>query len=269
MGTRARVSGQWAVLAVAAAALTGPAAADETHYCTRYIHSLPYTIQAPGHYCLERDLSVPANPTFSSAITIDADSVVVDLNRFTLDGSALGAGTTVMGISGSSRSFVTVRNGVVRGVFVAVELDNASGTARGTWIEDVWADHSWRTGIATDVPQSVVRHNVVTDTGGTTALTTNGMSYAFGIIVEGPASVLDNQVTHTFGLGGGQAWGFALIDQGLIAVGNRVVGADSGGFACEANSDAGPQVILRDNIVLSAPQAYPSPCTSIAGTNFP
>jgi len=54
---------------------------------------LPYRITAPGHYCLASNLSTSANPAFTSAITIDADSVVLDLNQFTLDGSAAGTGS--------------------------------------------------------------------------------------------------------------------------------------------------------------------------------
>lgn len=255
---------------LALATLGAPATADETLLCNRYILSLPYTINVPGHYCLASNLSTSANPAYTSAITINADSVLLDLNQYTLDGSAAGSATTLKGVFSIDRSSITVRNGVVRGFWVGIDLANPSGNARGHTVEHIWADRNTRTGIETRGTASLVRNNVVTDTGGSTnLLNPGGAAHAFGIDVGGPASVIDNQVTHVFGLNGGNAWGLIFTDQGVIAVNNRVVGPDTGGFACVSNSNTAPQAVLRDNIVLDTPQPYFTACTTIGTTNFP
>lgn len=260
------------MLALATTALTGPAVADETHYCDRYVRSLPYTISAPGHYCFNQDLSVPSNPTFTIAITIDADSVVLDLNRFTLDGSAVGSGTAITGILGrANHSHITVRNGVVRGFFEAVNLYGAGG---GHTVEDVRADHNYEGGIRVLSlgGRNVVRNNVVTDTGGSTNSNEfpGGDANAFGISVNGSANVVNNEVTHTFGTNRGFGWAFELsfVGEGQVVVNNRVIGLDTDatGFQCDA---PGAPVVLRDNVVLGTLVPYSSGCTKVGATNFP
>lgn len=269
MSIRAETITKMTVGALMAAALAVPAAADETLLCSRYIAALPYRITAPGHYCLAGNLSTSANPAFTSAITIDADSVVLDLNQFTLDGSAAGTGTGVQGILAADHSFIMVRNGVIRGFWVGIHLANPSGAASGHTVENIWADRNTRTGIETRGLRSVVRKNVVTDTGGSTnPSNTGGVAYAFGIDVGGPVSVIDNQVTRAFGINGAHAVGIMFADQGSIAINNRVVDADVG-FGCVSNSDTLPQAVLRDNVVLNAPEPYAPSCTKIGATNFP
>ncbi len=260
------------VLALATTGLTGRAVADETHYCDRYVRSLPYTISAPGHYCFNQDLSVPASPGFAAAITIDADSVVLDLNQFTLDGSALGPGAAILGIvSRANHSHITVRNGVVRGFLDGINLYGTVGG--GHLVEKIWADHNYEHGI--DVlslgGRNVVRDNLVTDTGGSTDRNEfpDGVANAFGIMVSGSASVTHNEVTHTYGLNGGLGWAFSLSfgGEGQAAIDNRVIGADTVGFECD-DTPAG-LIVLRDNVVLSAPLSYGPSCTKVGATNFP
>src|SRR6266446_1690431 len=224
-----RRSALYALLAAGATALSGTASADETLFCNQYILSLPYRVTAPGHYCLARNLSTPANPAYTVAITIDADSVVLDLNQFTLYGA--GGGHTV---------------------------------------EHVWADHNYESGIGIRSlgGRNLVRDNVVTDTGGSTNLNEfpGGLANAFGISVNGSANVINNEVTHTFGMNGGIAWAFELVfeGEGQIALNNRVIGADTLGFACGAGPT--PMVVLRDNVVLGAATPYGAGCTKIGTT---
>ncbi len=264
-------SALYALLAAGATALSGSASADETLFCNQYILSLPYRVTAPGHYCLARNLSTPANPAYTVAITIDADSVVLDLNQFTLDGSAVGSATAMTGILGlADHRRITVRNGVVRGFFDGINLYGAGG---GHTVEHLWADHNYESGIGIRSlgGRNLVRDNVVTDTGGSTNLNEfpGGVANAFGISVNGSANVINNEVTHTFGMNGGIAWAFELVfeGEGQIAVNNRVIGADTLGFACGAGPT--PMVVLRDNVVLGAATPYGAGCTKIGTTNFP
>src|SRR5207249_2839952 len=48
------------------------------------ISSLPYSITAPGKYCLSGDLSI--SDSTSAAITISASNVLLDLDGYTLSG---------------------------------------------------------------------------------------------------------------------------------------------------------------------------------------
>ena len=71
------------------------------------ISSLPYTISQPGSYYLTTNLTGASG---STGIVVAADSVVIDLNGFTLAGSG---GFSGVGISGGGAG-LTVRNGTVR-----------------------------------------------------------------------------------------------------------------------------------------------------------
>ena len=82
----------------------------------------PYAITAPGSYRLTSNLTVGSLNT--SAITVTANDVALDLNGFALigPGSCTGTGTAISctsgsgsGIDGAAANQVTVRNGGVRG----------------------------------------------------------------------------------------------------------------------------------------------------------
>ncbi|MHC4992983.1 MAG: right-handed parallel beta-helix repeat-containing protein [Planctomycetota bacterium] len=82
----------------------------------------PYAISAPGSYRLTSNLTVGSLNT--SAITVTANDVTIDLNGFALigPGSCTGTGSSIScgsgsgsGINGAAASQVTVRNGGVRG----------------------------------------------------------------------------------------------------------------------------------------------------------
>jgi hypothetical protein len=117
-----------------------PPATAETTMCTA-ITSLPYTISAPGTYCLLGNLttSTPGGP----AITIAANSVTLDLNGHKLAGSA-GPSTIAQGIVASGRRFVVVRNGIVRGFFSGVTIDDDS---TASVIEDMIAEGNYAVGL--------------------------------------------------------------------------------------------------------------------------
>jgi hypothetical protein len=83
------------------------------------INTVPYTISAPGFYYLGGNLTNTGN---TSAITITADDVTLDLMGFKLTG---GGGTAGILING--RSNVEVRNGTVRGFSSGITEQVATG----------------------------------------------------------------------------------------------------------------------------------------------
>ena len=84
-----------------------PAARGETVNCTS-IASLPAVISQPGIYCLAGNLST--SQVTGSAIEIQANSVVLDLNGFKLAGRAAGVGTSAFGIHAVNRQNITIKN---------------------------------------------------------------------------------------------------------------------------------------------------------------
>ncbi len=247
------------------------AQADETTYCQQFINSLPFTITTPGHYCFHRNLSTALNSALA-AITIDADFVWLDLNNFTLDGTAAGTGSTTTGILAvGDHKNITVRNGIVKGFFNGINLD---GGGSNYTVENIWADRNYVNGIAARGlgGKHVVRNNVVTNTGGSTDPGENsGPNVTLGIEVSGPlSSAINNEITHTFNnsISSVGAWAISLDNEGegQVGVNNRVIGADVG-IRCGFSPTT--QVFLRDNIVLSAPVPYETTCNKIGSTNFP
>jgi len=110
----------WAVDGVVdinqARALVGGVSAGDTP-------GFPVTISQSGSYRLTGNLTVPdANTT---AVSITADSVTIDLNGFAVQGPVVCIGQPVtscsptgsgIGIDGGGHSGLTVRNGVIRGM---------------------------------------------------------------------------------------------------------------------------------------------------------
>jgi parallel beta-helix repeat protein len=153
---------------VLAAAVAG---ADETTYCNAFITALPYTITTQGHYCFDRNLSTAI--TTGNAITISSDYVVLDFNHFKLGGGSAGLGTQAVGVAAGGRRNVTVRNGDIRGFRVGiwlVEIDPINHPASlGYTVEDNLLDGNTAAGIIVGGSDSVVRRNIVTNTGNSTA----------------------------------------------------------------------------------------------------
>src|SRR5438552_5267849 len=90
------------VVLLAVAVFAPSLMADETTFCNAYITTLPYTISAQGHYCLDRNLSTAM--TSGAAITIAVDFVVLDLNNFKIGGGSAGAGTLTKGVYANNHS---------------------------------------------------------------------------------------------------------------------------------------------------------------------
>lgn len=239
-----------------ALALPAPSArADETWHCDRYIRHVPYTITTPGHYCLAGDIRTAI--AIGNAITVAADDVLLDLNGFSLDGTAAGTGTEANGVFSFDRARLTVRNGSVRGFFDGLQLG-----AGGTRVADVTVERMRveRTAVGIAVRGlgggHVVRDNVVTDSGGSTV---PGETNGVGISVYGSADVAGNVVMRTFG---DAPVAFDLQGGPMTVLDNRVVDSGAVGFGCDFLQ------YLRDNVVVATPNPYPG-CNLIGTTNHP
>jgi hypothetical protein len=234
--------------------------------CDSFIDSAPYTISAPGHYCLTRDVALAG--ASGTAITINANLAVLDLRGYALEGSA-DAGTAAVGIRVSNRNGVVVRNGAVRGFQTGVELDGslvASGNT-GNLVEDIRADANTRFGIwVSDLGSDVVVRNCrVTATGGSTT----GTSYAAGIYMRSTYSfALDNIVTGTRAASGGTLfYGLRLSGPGR-AINNQVMNGD-GSTSTSYCFYFSPIVLYKDNVASMCGTAYGGSGSAVGTTNYP
>ncbi len=150
------------------------------------------TINAPGYYVLDRTWqltpsgSVEPNAGCSGAIQIASSGVTIDLRGFSiLRGSFGGDYEPVLRIG--TASSVTLRNGVLKGIFVALEASVAGGTVT---LENI------RTGGAV-----LLANRTVTATGGSYSATSDApLRAGAGSRVTG--AVFDCSETHCLGVRG-------------------------------------------------------------------
>ncbi|QSX79694.1 right-handed parallel beta-helix repeat-containing protein [Agrilutibacter solisilvae] len=251
-------------LAALALAWAAPVTAAESYEnCTGFIDSLPVEISSQGTWCLRHDASTAL--TSGAAITINTNNVTIDCNDFKLGGLSAGTATMAIGIHAVGRSNVVVRHCSVRGFYRGIYLVSGPG---GHVVEDNRLDNNTRTGIRVDGDGSVVRRNLVRDTGGTTVT----VGSANAIITTGDIDIVDNTVVGVLpgvdGSGNGNAFGIRADNstggtvehnrvRGLVSVGptggayaillatgnynsvrnNHVVGPGSTGLACPGTTD--------------------------------
>ena len=195
--------------------------AETYNTCAGFIDTLPAVISTQGTWCLRHDLSTGI--TSGNVITINTNNVTIDCNDFKLGGLAAGAGTSTNGITAENHLNATVRHCNIRGFFRGGYFSGSSGG--GHVVEDNRFDGNTRIGLRVDGDGSVVRHNQVTDTGGSTALVGN----VFGIHTTYAVDVLDNTVSGVLpianGSGDGTAYGIRTVsNSGGSISGNRVRG---------------------------------------------
>ena len=244
-------------------ALAGTARADETTLCNTFITTVPFNITTQGHYCFNRNLST--GMTSGNAITINSDYVVLDLNNFKLGGGSAGLGTNTVGVFSRNHRNLTVRNGNIRGFRFGVQL---VGTFAGNIvIENNVLDGNTERGAQTDGDSSIVRNNLVTNTGGSTAST----SWAYGVYADysntssgssGTSVVRDNVVTNTFSANGAEDLGGSVADHNIVALGETGGAFNTGvwGEVCRDNT------VLTSNVT-GTPTPYS--CGDSTGSNFP
>jgi hypothetical protein len=202
----------------------------QTTECT-VITELPTIISTPGLYCLNSDLAAQL-PYNAKAITIEADSVILDLHGHSITATlpANYYDGTQYGVYASEHKNITIRNGEFRGFCDAIGLLGDSGTSGSHVVQDIRTFRSRRSGITAHGSGNVIRHNQVIDTVGNDMADGVGV---FGIRVYGPdARVVDNDVagvknasaggnsiaTYTYGIY------FDAAATNGIAFGNRVTG---------------------------------------------
>ena len=195
----------------------------ETTQCTP-ITSIPTTITAQGIYCLNGNLAgVLAT---GSAITINTNNVTIDMNGYKLGNLGAGSATLANGIYAYQRKNITIRNGIIRGYFLGVNLDDISpySTSSGHLIEDVRFDGNTFIGMQVMGIGNTVRNNQAVNTGGTTQDTD-----ALGIITAGSgARVLNNDIIGA-AASTGDAYGiFIFQGDGTVVEGNRISNVTSG-----------------------------------------
>ena len=141
-----------------------PARAEVTN-CTE-ITDVPFTITAPGIYCLKKNLTNTTNPApayLAGAIEIEADNVTLDLNGFSLSNKLAGPANRMNGIVSFYRQNTIVRNGHVEGFATAVLLGGL--WAQRSLIENIRANASNVNGMFVVGDNSVIRNNYVTNVG--------------------------------------------------------------------------------------------------------
>ena len=252
-------------------AIPGTVRAETYNTCAGFIDTLPATITTQGVWCLRHDLSTAI--TSGEAITINTNNVTIDCNDFKLGGLAAGAGTQTNGIYAANRLNATVRRCNIRGFLYGVFLEGTGGHV----IEDNRFDGITFNGIRVDGDGSVLRRNLVTDTGGSSAFrglargivttdavdvldntvsgvlptaNSSGIGTAYGIQANSNpnGSISGNRVRGLVPLGSGTARGIYNLNSGRISlVGNHVIGdgsAGSTGLRCQNSGGS-----TKDNIV--------------------
>jgi len=232
--------GSLMLLSITAAAVR-PAVA-ETTLCTQ-ITSIPWTISAPGIYCLDSDFNV--SMASGVGITINASNVTLDMNRHTL--TNLTTNNSSYGIDLVEQKNVVIKNGAVQGFYIGVALFDASpyNNTQGNVIQDIAVIKSEVIGIYVQGQSNLVYDNRVSETGGPYG--------AMGIIVFGLNDVVrDNDVTGTGSLVQNGIGIYCYQCTGAVVENNRVSGimsqvaTFSAGIFFNASS---AHSVVRDNVV--------------------
>lgn len=236
-------------------------AAESYDNCTGYVDSLPATIGNQGTWCLRHNVSTAI--TSGAAITIATNNVTLDCNDFKIGGLGAGAGTGTTGIHADDRFNLKVRNCNIRGFLYGIYAEDGGGHA----IEDNTMDGNTFTGIAVrGAAGSIVRGNIIVDTGGSTALPTA----ARGIIAEGGVNVIDNTVNGVIAYNAtGVSYGIYTNNNGNAVVqGNRITGLayDATRLAHGIFNLNSGRTANRDNIVIG-PGSTGIRCTDNTGTS--
>jgi len=236
------------LLAAFAAMPSTSHAAEGFDNCRGFIDSLPATINTQGVWCLRKDLST--SQATGEAIRILANNVTIDCNGYKLGGLAAGAGTQTAGIVTNSSTNVTVRNCNIRGFHEGLVLYGTAEGYGGHLVEDNRFEGNTSEGINIGGDGTVVRRNLVLDTGGG-----SGGGSPSGINANGNIDIVDNIISGAMAGNGstGAPFGIKAVGNasGTIS-GNRIrrlvpLGAYSYGIALNG---AGTPVVSDNHIVL-------------------
>lgn len=160
----------------------------EISNCTS-ITSAPYTISAPGIYCLKSNITFTAMS--GNAITVNASNVTLDLNGFQIRGPHFGgaiAASNATGVYGFGMSNVSIRNGRISGLDIAIQSGGAGGN--GNLVENVQVDDNAGSVAIAVGSNTVVRNNILTRLNPN--LTGNTYSWTYGISAYGDGIQISN-----------------------------------------------------------------------------
>lgn len=232
-------------------------------YCF-LIDSYPYTIVAPGVYCVAHKVveHVYLQPAL---ITIKSDNVVLDLNGSTLIGDSARVKGSSYGVYSVDQKNVTVRNGTLRGFDIGINLTHFHGgltedsqTSHGLIAEELKVYRNKITAIRAEGNGTTIRDNQVMGTGGFPD--TGGFTSAYGILSSGKdVRIINNDVMDTRANDStGKSYAIYLlhttITKGLVAVNNRITRADFGIFMPGGvGVDWGK---YRDNVTIDVGTSY-------------
>ena len=230
------------------------------------ISAVPYTISAPGVYCLTQKISSAL--TTGAAITINANNVVLDFNGFAI-GNLAAVNPTSIGVYAVDRQNIVVRNGVLRGFWVGVALLHgdfaiASGTTElssGHGVEAITCDTCYLAGIAVQGPNASVRNNII--------IGTKGSDQASSLIAGTGGGTPDNAIgIALLGSNNSEVSGNSVIDTDCV---NACVGS-SGAYGIFIRSSSG--VIVSNNFLSNATlptaaNSYAIHAGSLNGTGAP
>jgi len=234
-----------ALLALAFLFPTSEARAAESYdACTGTITALPFTINAPGTWCVKQHLYTSA--ASGAAITVNSSNVTIDCNNFKIEGTSAGAGTANRGILASGKLNVSVRNCQVRGFQYGIALVGATGGDHLVEHNRLSGNTSY--GIFVEGDGSLIRDNQVSLTGGSTLT-----PHAYGIYGRYITDIQDNVVSGVVGNGNaGNIIGiYTLNNTGGTVAGNRVHGlvkAGTIGLRGILNSQSSRVVLMRNNV---------------------
>jgi len=176
------------LLAAFAALPSTARAAESFDNCRGFIDSLPATINTQGVWCLRKDLAT-AQATGES-IRIWTNNVTIDCNGYKLGGLAAGAATQTTGIMTNSATNVTVRNCNIRGFQQGLQLYGTAEGYGGHLVEDNRFEGNTSEAINVGGDGTVVRRNLVLDTGGG-----SGGGSPSGINANGNIDIVDNIIS--------------------------------------------------------------------------
>ncbi len=147
------------------------------------ISSVPISITSSGSYCLTENLIY--SETTGTAITINANDVVLDLDGWSIRGRHHGRISLAGGVSKAisvTGNAIIIKNGNVSGFNQAISISGSSGNAQPVIIKDIhFFDNTWWA-INVKGENVLIKNNKITVDG---RLDTNNSDYAAsGIILS-------------------------------------------------------------------------------------
>jgi hypothetical protein len=207
-----------AVLAMPADSLASRAAPP----CTGYIDAVPAVVSSRGRWCLRKNLGTAMSS--GAAVTIAANDVTIDCDRYGINGLSGGDASTATGIQAIGRAGVRVERCLTRGFRTGVGLSGSR-----LIVVDNFVDQAKRIGIDITGDSSELRDNTINDIGGNNVPT----SAVYGMRVAGTVDVVDNRV---------------------INLRHRLNDPYAAGIGVQVNGNPGG--LIRGNVLLGQPAEY-------------